>query len=521
LNKAGKVLGMLLAGAAVTITGIGAYAQSPRPLFDARPRPPGPPAARPPQPGQPQPLLVVPQAPVAVPAPPNVSLTRPQVELLGRVLEQAPTHGFEPGAFSPQIAMTLLDARDEASRRAGQSQLIDLTLRYAKAVRSGRLPTANFREEWGLRPAPYDPALEFVVAVNQDRLGAWLDGLPPPYTGYQTLRRGLATYRGIVDRGGWQVLAAGPDLQAGAKDPRVPALKRRLAAEDAAVVVDEVTLYDEPLAQAVTRAQKRFGLKPTGVLNASTLAALNVPVQRRIDQILANMERWRWLPQALPANRVQVNIAAAVLTTFKDDTPTMSMRAVTGRPGDETPMLQSDIHSVVLNPPWNVPASIAAKELWPKQRANRRYFANNDFIVIPTGDGGSRLQQKAGPKAALGQVKFDFVNPYGVYLHDTPSRARFNSFSRLASHGCVRLEKPVVLAKAMLTGDPAWTPEAVDAAIAAGKTVRAQLPEPIAVFLLYWTAYVTPDGQVNFRDDPYGWDSQLVQRIAAITPGSA
>ncbi len=168
--------------------------------------------------------------------------------------------------------------------------------------------------------------------------------------------------------------------------------------------------------------------------------------------------------------------------------------------------------SIVLNPPWNVPSSIASKELWPKERKSPGYLRRNDFIVIPTGDGGSRLQQKAGPKAALGQVKFDFNNPYGVYLHDTPSRSKFDSFSRLASHGCVRLQKPIELAKALLAGDMTWTPEKIDATLASGQ---------IAVFLLYWTAYVTPDGQVNFRDDPYGWDRELVQRIAALRSGPA
>src|ERR1019366_6519625 len=109
-----------------------------------------------------------------------------------------------------------------------------------------------------------------------------------------------------------------------------------------------------------------------------------------------NMERWRWVPAVLPSDRIQVNIAAAGLTVFHDDTPTLSMRAVTGRPGDETPMLQSAVSSIVLNPPWNVPSNIATKELWPKEKAHPGYLARNDFIVIPTPDGGTRLQQKAG-----------------------------------------------------------------------------------------------------------------------------
>ncbi len=164
------------------------------------------------------------------------------------------------------------------------------------------------------------------------------------------------------------------------------------------------------------------------------------------------MERWRWLPAELPAHRVQVNIAAAVLTVFDADKPVMSMRAVTGRPGDETPMLSSTIHSIVLNPPWNVPSSIATKELWPKEHAHPGYLKAHGFSVIGTG-AGSRLQQSP-KRSALGKVKFDFANPYGVYLHDTPTQGTFDRNSRLASHGCVRLAHPVALAKLMLQDDP-------------------------------------------------------------------
>lgn len=466
------------------------------------------------------------QAIPLVPARPQVDLTSltlraDQVEVLGKALKGAYAHGLAAEAFAPDQAIGLYQSDDSATRAKGQAQLIDLTLAYARAIRVGRLPISAFMPEWGLRPEAYDPAPDFVAAVQQDRLADWLASLPPPYTGYQTLRTGLATYREIAARGGWTAVAAGPRLELGATGPRVTALRARLAVEDSTVARSGTDVFDAALVQAVQRAQKRFGLDPDGVVGPGTLTALNVPVERRIDQIVANMERWRWLPQTLPADRIQVNVAAAVMSVFSHDTPTLTMRAVTGRPGDETPMLSSMIHSIVLNPPWNVPQSIAAKEVWPKEKAHPGYLARNDFIVIPTGDGGSRLQQKAGPKAALGQVKFDFNNPYGVYLHDTPSRSKFDSFSRLASHGCVRLQKPIELAKMLMAGDPVWTPEKIDQTLASGDTVRAKLPQQIAVLLLYWTAYVTPDGQVNFRDDPYGWDKELVQRIAALRPGSA
>jgi murein L,D-transpeptidase YcbB/YkuD len=244
-------------------------------------------------------------------------------------------------------------------------------------------------------------------------------------------------------------------------------------------------------------------------VGSATLAALNVSARSRVRQIEANLERWRWLPPELPPKRVQVNIAAAVLTMFDADKPVLSMRAVTGRPGDETPMLSSAIHSIVFNPPWNVPSSIATKELWPKEHAHPGYLAAHAFKVIDTGT-GTRLQQKAGPKSALGRIKFDFDNSYGVYLHDTPTKATFSRYSRLASHGCVRLARPRDLAQLLLSDKPGWTADDVDATIAKGDTIRSRLTQPVAVFLLYWTAYASADGRVTFLDDPY---AELANRL--------
>jgi hypothetical protein len=255
---------------------------------------------------------------------------------------------------------------------------------------------------------PYDPGPDFVQAAAQDRLGPWLDSLPPPYTGYQTLRKGLATYRDIAAARRLEVHRGGRAAEAG-RDRRSAhrrLLEARLAVEDTTVAVDKAPVFDEALQQALMRAQKRFGLNPDGGLGPATLAALNVPVERRIDQILANMERWRWLPQQLPADRIQVNIAAAVMSVFHDDAPNLTMRAVTGRPGDETPMLQSTIHSIVLNPPWNVPSSIATKELWPKERANPGYLAQRLHRHLDgRGDLAAAAEGRAQGRPGPGEVR--------------------------------------------------------------------------------------------------------------------
>jgi murein L,D-transpeptidase YcbB/YkuD len=405
--------------------------------------------------------------------------------------------------------------RQAVSSDSPPAEILAALLRYAKAVHSGRLEPSDFPQAWGVRPAPFDSRQGLAKALSGDQLGPWLESLPPPYAGYKGLRRGLADYRAIAANGGWPSIPAGPPLKVTGNGGRAAALRARLAVEDKGLSANGDG-FDPVLRGSLMQAQRRFGLQPTGVLDAASLKALNQPVGQRILQIIANMERWRWLPDQMPPTRVQVNSGAAIVTLFQVDKPVLSMKAVAGRVGDETPMLMSTIDSVVVNPPWNVPESIANKELWPKEHRHPGYLQRAGFVVIPTQGGGKRLQQRAGDKSALGHYKFDFANPYGVYLHDTPSQGTFSRYARQASHGCVRLEKPAALAEALLAGDPLWSASAIAAAVDKGDTVRAKLPSPTPVFILYWTAFSGADGKMNFRSDPYDWDRTLLQRIGVV-----
>ena len=423
------------------------------------------------------PIAPVQAAPQPVPLP---QLSATQEQFLRDWLAQGATQGLSIARTSP-VSLT-------------GDALVRTALDRARALHVGRVDPSDFLEVWALRPAAYDPLPAFADAVSADRLSQWANDLTPPYAGYEGLKKGLFTYESIRDQGGWPKLVAASDAAT---------VRARLAIEDPAVTPNE------KLVDALQRAQRRYGLNPTGQLDARTLAALNVPVEDRIKAIMANMERWRWLPRELPVNRVQVNIAAAVLTVFEGDNPVSSMRAVTGSPGNETPMLVSNIHSIVVNPPWNVPQSIAKKELWPKGRAT---LLREGYKILGTPETGQRIVQPAGPNSALGRLKFDFSNPFAVYLHDTPARAKFSSYDRLASHGCVRLEKPIPLAELMMRDDPAFAGR-IQEVIDAGKTRRVQLPKEVAVYLLYWTAFASSNGTMNFRADPYNWDKLLASKI--------
>ena len=404
----------------------------------------------------------------------------------------------------------LLGSSDPAARARGATVLMTAAERYAQALRTGQPLQSRFPAEWAQRPAAYDAAGALRRALAEDRLGAWLASLAPPSPAYAQLQAALARYQDIARRGGWLVVPAGAVLKPGANNDGVWILRSRLAAEDAAVAPGDGRLFDAQLGEAVARFQGRHGLTPTGTVDKATLAELNVTAAQRVDQIRANMERRRWEPREPAPTRIEVNIAAAVLDYFRGGVRDLSMRTVVGRPQDRTPIFSDVVEAVVFNPPWNVPAGIAEKEIWPKAKDDPGYLARNHYVVV-AGSGGRGLQQQPGPDSALGQIKFDLPNRFDVYLHDTPSRSAFARDQRALSHGCIRLERPADLARRVLQGDPAWNPTAIQAALDSGTTMRAVLTSPVPVSIAYWTVFEDAAGELNFHPDVYGWDAALLR----------
>jgi murein L,D-transpeptidase YcbB/YkuD len=460
--------------------------------------------------------------------------------LLLRALVAAETHGLDPTRYH-------LDAirGRQASANGGHTAELDLLLTaaflgYARDVRAGRLPPGRRDPDWGITTASFDAVAALAEGAREPAtFGARLASLPPPAKEYGRLVEALRRYREVAVRGDWPRVPPGAPLRLGDDDARVAAVRARLAAEEN--VSRGASQFDERLEAAVRRFQARHGLAADGIVGEATVHALNVPTSDRIRQIALNLERWRWVPRALGPRHVTVNAADATLRVVEDDRTVLTSRVVVGDLQHPTPVVQARLEAVVLNPKWNLPTSIAAREILPRLRENRRYLAENDIVIMERRESDPfgfavdwstvsaeafpfRLQQQPGPDNPLGRIKLDVPNRFDVYLHDTPSRTLFARPRRTASHGCIRVERADELAAYVLSdGTGRWTPERLEEVIAGGASPRIPVARPLPVYILYWTAIVGPDGLAQFRDDVYGRDRRLAAALAAerSAPGPA
>jgi murein L,D-transpeptidase YcbB/YkuD len=457
----------------------------------------------------------------AIPLASNLNAVRPIIVL--RTLTAAALAvalGQGPAAARPltpeetaQATAVLAAAPDQGlpAPDLSKAAIEDAIVAYAVAQRGGRIDPVATDADWALKPEPFDAEAEFAKALDADGLAAWLAALPPDHSRYGALVEARRRYARLAAAGGWNARPPPLGLKRGLAGAGVISLRARLGAEGyGAVPANSPTVFDAGLDQALRLYELRHDLKQDGVITAPVLAALATPPQALLSIIDANLERWRWTPRDLPDERIEVNIAAARLTLYQGVTPVMEMRAVVGDPAHRTTIFASQATGVVVNPPWNVPTDIAAKELFPREAREPGYLARNDYEVV-----NGMIRQKAGPLSALGYVKIELDDPYEIYLHDTPERTLFARADRALSHGCVRLEHPVELAAALLAPQ-GRTVEDLRALIEAKATRHIALKTHVPTYLFYWTAEANDDGTVTFHPDRYGWDAKLNAALAAL-----
>lgn len=428
--------------------------------------------------------------------------TPERVTALSRAIGQADRHGLDASAYLPRSAAT--------GDAAGDMGLTLTALQFARVLSEGRVDPTSVEDLWEMERNRAMLGVPMAQALSANRLADWLHALAPTDLGYTNLSAGYIRYRDLALAGGWPAFRSGAALRPGETDSRVPALVERLVAEgdlgddEVSQIAPGQTLYSDVIQGGVRRFQVRHGLVSDGVIGQGTMSALSASAEDRARQIALNLERRRWLARELNPERIEVNTAAAIMVYWHEGRPVHSNRVVVGSPANQTPSLEKPFASVMANPPWYVPAGIARREILPRGSA---YLRSQNMYVQ-----NGQVIQRAGPNAALGLVKFELRDSYAIFLHDTPSKAAFRLAYRHRSHGCVRVENAVDFARLLLSPDPDALGR-FDTALDAGTTTRVQAGREISVRLLYWTAFVTGQGNVAFREDVYQRDARLAEAL--------
>ena len=483
-----------------------------------------------------------------------------RVKDLQDVIAKAADEGLNPKDyqvknFDKKLAELQTVRKESARRNALEQQLdVELTGTYMKWANDYYRGVANPRDTkstaWQVKPnkIKLNKALATYLGERKSRYNYY--EFAPLHPEYEQLKKALAAYRARERAGGWPILSATTKLNPGQSSPAVTALRRRLldtgGTETSAPMTASMAparpgqpasapaaseVYDPKLVAAVKNFQQDAGLKADGVVGGETLRQLNVPIGARIDQLILNMERWRWLPKKFEPNYLLVNIPEFKLHVIEENKEAFDMNVIVGKVLHETPVFSDKMEYVVLAPYWNVPFSIIDNELRDKLVANPNYLDRLDMEVVK-GVGRKAeiidpasidwagvtqetfkytLRRRPGPQNDLGNVKFIFPNSNDIYLHDTPHNELFSQSNRSFSHGCVRVAEPIKLATYLLRDRPEWSNQTILDSIATHREKYITLKQKLPVYLVYFTAWADADGHPHFRDDIYGLDKTLAR----------
>ncbi|WBO86358.1 L,D-transpeptidase family protein [Hymenobacter yonginensis] len=494
----------------------------------------------------------------------------PQAKTMLGVINKAADEGLDPKEYKTRdfdkLFADLEGVQADSTKRNALEKEIDVALsgtyfNWASDFYRGTVdPRAVKTIDWQVKRNKIK-LHKALMTILQERESTYpYYEFEPLHPEYEQLKKALADYRALQRNGGWPTLPATTKLKPGQASPAVATLRQRLlgtkaapavtlAATASAETVPARTVanspaaptptaaapaekYDAELVQAVKAFQSQNGLNPDGVVGGETLRLLNIPVAQRIDQLILNMERWRWIPKKFEPDYLLVNIPDYKLHVVEGNKEVFDMRVIVGKALNATPVFSDKMEYVVLAPYWNVPYSIIDKEMRPKLAANAQSYLDRLDMEVVKGSGAKAtpvdpnsinwasltpatwkytLRRRPGPKNDLGDVKFIFPNSNDVYLHDTPHDELFSQAKRGFSHGCVRVAEPLKLAEYLLRNKPGWDMTKIEETIAGRKELYVNLPKHVPVYLVYFTSWVDEAGNVNFRDDIYGHDKSLAK----------
>lgn len=422
---------------------------------------------------------------------------------LDGVLADRARHGLDRIAFLPTDLPSLSPAEQDVARTRA-------ALAYASALAHGRVDPASLHSVYTLPRADAVVVSGLAKALNSNALGDWLNALAPQDDAYQRLSQSYVAM--MSDTNTRPAIEATNLIKPGESNSRLPEIVAQLRADDYlpnGQSQSEVTIYTQAAVNAVTQLQRDYGITADGVIGPDTLKVLNFGPDDRVRALAVALERRRWLSRTPPVTRIDVNVAAARLRYYREGKLVDERKVIVGKPGNETPPLLAPIYRLVANPTWTVPKSIQHGDL---AGVSSEYLKRHNMVMR-----GGWIVQQPGPANALGMVKFDMRDDVAIYLHDTSNRALFDRSQRHLSHGCVRVEDALGFADRLAREE--GVADQWQQARASGKRTFVPLPREIPVRLLYHNVFVSADGNVTFRTDPYGWNEPIAAALG-FTPDS-
>ena len=438
------------------------------------------------------------------------------------VFGKARLTGLNPSDYlTSEIKLDLVDSNPEKLADL-ETAFSAAAMRYAQDTFSGRIKPSTVSGYIDIKPRPLNKAKTLMELASASDPAKFLLDLEPKHREFLALKSALAKF----DADPAEKAVTIPDgaiLRPGKRDPRAALLRQRLNLE---AINENETLYDDELVAAIEAFQHSLGLIVDGVVGPATVAALNGGRATSRADIVANMERWRWMPEELGDFMVMVNVPEFRLEIMDHGKVAYTTRVVTGTKANQTPVFSDEIEHIVVNPFWNVPRSILVKELGPQIVANPGYVARNNMELMSGGkvidasavDWSStsvsnfRIRQRPGSGNALGTVKFLFPNKHAVYLHDTPSKSLFSRSFRAFSHGCVRVHKPWEFAEALLKREARVKVASLENQ-RGNKERWNNLDTHIPVHLTYFTLRIDENGSIRSYGDVYGHNAKLIKML--------